>query len=188
MVKGIAFLASTSLLAAILAIASAGAVRADGSAWAALKGGGVVLFRHAIAPGGGDPPGMQLGDCATQRNLDEAGRAQARRIGAAFQVRGIVVGAVLASEWCRTAETADLAFPGLRRAEPVFNSFFDNRARGPAQSEAARRLIGGWQGPGALVVFTHQVNITALTNIVPASGEGLVVDSASLRVIGRLRP
>jgi phosphohistidine phosphatase SixA len=171
-----------------MACAIGGEGRADeGAAWAALRGGGVVLFRHAIAPGGGDPPGMRIGDCATQRNLDETGRAQARRIGDAFRARGVAVGAVLASEWCRTAETADLAFPGSRQAEPAFNSFFGSRASGPRQTEAARRIIAGWRGPGALVVFTHQVNVTALTGIVPASGEGLAVDPGSLRVIGRLR-
>jgi hypothetical protein len=47
----------------------------------ACAGDGIVLFRHAIAPGGGDPPGLRLGDCATQRNLDDTGRDQARRIG-----------------------------------------------------------------------------------------------------------
>jgi hypothetical protein len=181
--------AAAGMIVAVIACAIGGDGRADeNAAWASLRGGGVVLFRHAIAPGGGDPPGMKIGECATQRNLDEAGRAQARRIGEAFRARGVTVGAVLASQWCRAEETADLAFPGSRRAEPAFNSFFGSRASGPRQTEAARRIIAGWRGPGALVVFTHQVNVTALTDIVPASGEGLAVDPVSLRVIGRLRP
>ena len=58
-------------------------------AWASLAQGGIVLFRHANAPGGGDPAGMRIGECATQRNLDERGRAQARRIGEAFRSRGV---------------------------------------------------------------------------------------------------
>ncbi len=173
--------------AALLAPARANATEA--AAWAALSQGGIVLFRHAIAPGGGDPPGFRLGDCATQRNLDEAGRAQARRIGAAFRARGIAVGQVLTSQWCRTRETAELAFPGRARDEPAFNSFFGERSSGPAQTAAARRLLQGWRGPGALVVTTHQVNITGLTGIVPASGEGLAVrfEGDQLRVVGRLR-
>lgn len=160
------------------------------AAWQALAEGGIALFRHAIAPGGGDPPGMRLGDCGTQRNLDEAGRAQARRIGATFRDRGIVVGAVRASAWCRAMETAELAFPGRARAEPAFNSFFGARQDQEARTAAARRLMLAWDGPGAMFVATHQVNITALTSIFPASGEGVVLrrDGEALVVVGRIRP
>lgn len=166
-------------------------VRADeAAAWAALRGGAIVLFRHAHAPGGGDPGGMRLGDCATQRNLDATGRAQAVRIGQALRDEGVPVSAVLTSEWCRTRETADLAFPEQARPEPIFNSFFADRRTGPAQTEAARALLLGWAGPGTLFVSTHQVNITALTRIVPASGEGVVLrrEGAELVVVGRIRP
>ena len=45
----------------------------------------VVLLRHAIAPGTGDPEKFQLDDCSTQRNLSEAGRQQARGIGETFR-------------------------------------------------------------------------------------------------------
>lgn len=159
-------------------------------AWAALKQGAIVLLRHANAPGGGDPPDMRIGDCATQRNLDDQGRAQARRIGDAFRSRGVVLGRVLTSQWCRARETAELAFPGQKMDEPAFNSFFDDRSKGPAQTTAARVLLASWRGPGALVVTTHQVNITALTGISPASGEGIVMRmfGGDVRVIGRIRP
>jgi hypothetical protein len=162
----------------------------EAAAWEALRQGGMVLFRHAYAPGGGDPAGMRLGECVTQRNLDAEGRAQAIRIGEAIRASGIVVGAVLTSQWCRTTETAELAFPGRARPEPAFNSFFSDRSAGPAQTQAARRLLLGWSGPGALFVSTHQVNITALTGIVPASGEGVVLrsDGRELQVVGRIRP
>lgn len=133
---------------------------------------------------------MRLGECSTQRNLDAAGRQQAQRIGEAFRTRGITVGSVLTSQWCRTTETADLAFPGMARPEPIFNSFFDDRGKGPAQTRDARALLSRWAGPGALVVSTHQVNITGLTGIVPASGEGIVVRAkgGAVAVVGRIRP
>lgn len=182
------------LLAATLA-GVARPARAQDAAWAVLRAGGLVLFRHAIAPGGGDPVGMRLGDCATQRNLDEAGRTQARRIGAAFREAGVAVGAVLVSEWCRTRETAEIAFPGLARAEPAFNSFFADRGVAEARTDAARDILLRWPGPGALVAVTHQVNIAALTArlgaaIVPASGEGVVLrrQDGGLLVAGRIRP
>jgi phosphohistidine phosphatase SixA len=164
------------------------AQQADG--WSQLQPGRIVLFRHALAPGGGDPPGFQLNDCTTQRNLSEEGRAQAWRIGQAFATRRVAVGAVWSSQWCRTRETADIAFPKLLQDQPAFNSFFSEREASAAQTAAARRLFAGWSGPGVLVVVTHQVNITALTGVVPASGEGVVVRLAgnTLEVMGRITP
>jgi phosphohistidine phosphatase SixA len=158
--------------------------------WPAVQTGQVVLFRHALAPGGGDPPGFVLNDCSTQRNLSDEGRAQATRIGLAFQQRRIQVGAVWSSQWCRTRETADLAFPGKRVDQPAFNSFFGTPDAAPEQTRAARQLLAAWRGTGVLVVITHQVNITALTGIVPSSGEGVVVQPTpqGLVVVGRITP
>jgi phosphohistidine phosphatase SixA len=175
--------------ALVLPTATAGPA-SDDAAWDALRAGGIALFRHANAPGVGDPPGMRLDDCSTQRNLDDEGRVQARRIGDAFRSHNIEMGAVLASQWCRATETAELAFPGLVRVEPVFNSFFDDRQAGGAQTETARRLLEGWRGPGALFVSTHQVNITALTGLAPASGEGIVLSPGQdgLVVVGSIQP
>ncbi len=156
-----------------------------------LVDGTVVLFRHAEAPGTGDPPDFRLDDCATQRNLDESGRTQARRIGAEFRAHGIVVASVLSSQWCRVQDSAELAFPGQRRDEPIFNSYFRDARSRQQQTEAARALIDTWTGPGVLAVFTHQVNITDLTGVVPASGEGVIVRGAQeggVQVLGRLKP
>jgi phosphohistidine phosphatase SixA len=176
------------LVVALLSIAPTRA--SEEAAWAALKQGAIVLIRHANAPGGGDPPGMRLGDCTTQRNLDATGRTQAARIGASFKAKGIAVGAVLASEWCRTTETAELAFPGQVRASSPFNSFFGARDEEPARTAAARQMLEGWQGPGALVAVTHHVNIGRLTGVYPASGEGIVVrlENGAVEVVGRIRP
>jgi phosphohistidine phosphatase SixA len=160
----------------------------DKAAWAALTSGSIVLFRHANAPGVGDPPGFQLDDCSTQRNLDEAGRAQARALGESFRSRGVAVGEVRTSQWCRTRETAQLAFPGRPVDELLFNSFFAQSEREPAQTAGARKLLLNWRGPGVLVVVTHQVNITAITGITPASGEGVVLKrtGSKLNVLGRI--
>ena len=90
---------------ALLGAAPQSVLASDDAAWKTLAQGGIVLFRHANAPGGGDPAGMRIGECATQRNLDERGRAQARRIGEAFRSRGVAAGRVLSSQWCRTRDT-----------------------------------------------------------------------------------
>jgi phosphohistidine phosphatase SixA len=168
--------------------ATAASVPDDG--WSTIGDGAVVLFRHTHAPGVGDPAGFRLDDCATQRNLDQLGRDQARRIGQAFRDRGITVGAVVSSQWCRARDTARLAFGAPPREVAAFNSFFDEPGRREAQTAAARRFLAGWGGPGVLVVTTHQVNITALTGITPVPGEGIVVrpHGADLRVLGRVQP
>ena len=75
--------------------------------WAALRDGGhVALIRHALAPGTGDPAGFRVDDCATQRNLSPAGRAQARAIGERFRANGIDTAALFSSQWCRCLDTA----------------------------------------------------------------------------------
>lgn len=158
--------------------------------WDSVSAGAVVLFRHALAPGGGDPPGHTLNNCRSQRNLSDEGKAQARRIGAAFKSRRIDVDTVWSSQWCRTRDTADLAFPGQRVDQAAFNSFFNESDMSAERTRAARRLLLSWRGPGILVVVTHQVNITALTGVVPSSGEGVVVTPTSegLQVVGRITP
>lgn len=162
----------------------------DPAAWDALRAGGIVLFRHANAPGVGDPAAFRLGDCGTQRNLDAEGRAQSRRIGERLRAQGVTVGEVLASQWCRTRETAELAFPGRVMPEPAFNSFFQDRDNAPTQTASARALLLQWDGPGALVVVTHQVNISALTDRFTRSGEGIVLrrNADTLELVGRILP
>ena len=165
--------------------------RAGADPWRLLEeSGAIILFRHANAPGTGDPAGFVLGDCATQRNLDGKGRAEARALGAAFRSRGIAVGRVLASQWCRARETAELAFPGKVLEDPAFNSFFGDRANEPAATARALQILGDWRGPGVLVAVTHQVNISALTGIAPRSGEGIIVrmGQGGAEVLGRLPP
>jgi phosphohistidine phosphatase SixA len=78
----------------------------------ALRAGGLVLyFRHASTDFGQNDDGMtSFEDCATQRNLTDKGRNEARAIGAAVSQLRIPVGKVLASPFCRTVDTATLAF------------------------------------------------------------------------------
>jgi broad specificity phosphatase PhoE len=175
------------LLGLLLATSSSAQAQND---WSALQSGSIVLFRHAIAPGTGDPANFRLNDCPTQRNLDDAGRTQARRIGEQFRSRNIPVVRVLTSQWCRCRETAQLAFPGLPQDEPAFNSFFGDRSSEAEQTRSALRILSQWRGPGVLVVVTHQVNITALTEVVPESGEGIVVRvrEGKLEVVSRIKP
>lgn len=147
-----------------------------------------AILRHAIAPGTGDPPGFTLGDCDTQRNLDDRGRAQARAIGAAIRDAGVKVDHVLTSQWCRSAETAARLDLGPVREEAVLNSFFADRSTEPAQTDALRRLLAGLPAEETAVLVSHQVNITALTGIYPRSGEVVILrvaEDGSLETVGR---
>jgi phosphohistidine phosphatase SixA len=166
-----------ALAAIAIALLCAGPVSANDALWAALVDGGhVALMRHARAPGTGDPRGFELDDCRSQRNLDQAGRDQARRTGAVFRERGVTIGRLLSSQWCRCLETARLL--ALGNVEPLtsLNSLFGRRAREPAQTAAIRALLADADPGGpSLVLVTHQVNITALTGIYPASGEIVVL-------------
>jgi phosphohistidine phosphatase SixA len=165
-------------------------------AWAAevLQEGNIILFRHASAPGVGDPSNFKIGDCTTQRNIDDVGRAQAKRIGEYLVDKGVKVNRVITSQWCRCKETATLAFPSLPKdalqENAVFSSFFNERQQEPQVTATAKAILLGWKGPGYLVVVTHQVNITGLTSIFPQSGEGIVLKAQGnqLKVIGRIAP
>jgi phosphohistidine phosphatase SixA len=162
---------------------------ASDAAWQALQAGGTVaLVRHARAPGTGDPPGFRLADCATQRNLSAEGREQARRMGEAFRMRQIPVERVLSSRWCRSLDTARLAFGELAAPYPSLDSFFSERDRQNPQTQAVRQTIENWRSAGVLVLVTHQVNITALTGVFPAEGEVLVLkpDEGGFDLVGRI--
>ncbi len=162
--------------------------------WSALATPGhVVLMRHADAPGTGDPAAMRLGDCTTQRNLGERGRAQARRLGDEFRRRAIPVARVLTSQWCRTRETAELMAVAPIEDEPAaLNSFFGRPGEREAATAALRRRLSALPGDAATVVMvTHQVNIAALTGVFPASGEMVVLKRGGVgdfSTLGRLPP
>lgn len=151
----------------------------------------VVLLRHALAPGTGDPPGFRVDDCTTQRNLSEAGRQQARAMGQAFRQRGVRVDRVLSSQWCRCLETAELMDVGMVEPFTPLNSFFRDRRTADSQTADVEAFLRQQPSQGVVVMVTHQVNITALTGIVPPSGQGVVVavgGDQALETIGTLDP
>lgn len=174
-----------------LALLLPGLAFADDAAWALLKRGGqVVLVRHAsTTPGVGDPEGMKLGDCATQRNLSDEGRAEAARLGEALRARGVVVGEVLSSPWCRCRETARLAVGREGRIEPALGNLFGRRDQEARQLEQLRPLVARVPMQGNTVMFTHGSTVHALTGIQPAQGELVVLTpqpGGTFRVAGRI--
>ena len=153
--------------------------------------GYAVLLRHALAPGTGDPAGFRLGDCSTQRNLSAEGRRQAIAIGAQWRRERMPVDRVLTSRWCRARDTARLLAVGTVTAYPALDSSFTVSEAVAAQRAAqVRGLIARHRGqPGVLVLVGHQVNITDVTGVVPASGQAVVVKAradGTVRVVGTL--
>lgn len=143
----------------------------NSSLWQGLsRGDYVVLIRHALAPGVGDPPNMQLEQCSTQRNLNEEGRTQARQIGSTFKEH-VTQAQVYASQWCRCLETARLLDLGEVTPLSSLNSFFNDSERAKPQTQALKLWLGKADKLPPIVLVTHQVNITALTRVMPESGE-----------------
>ena len=63
------------------------------------EGNKIIFMRHALAPGTADPKNFNINDCSTQRNLNEEGRSQSKRIGNFFKNKNIRIDKVLSSEW-----------------------------------------------------------------------------------------
>ena len=161
------------------------------TAWAALREGGkIVLMRHASTPpGSGEPPGFNLSDRATQRNLSETGRAQARQIGTAFAREGIPISRIMSSEYFRCQDTAMLAF-GKNVVDSSLNGLSDDLVLAKEQVAKLRRLIAQPPERGNVVLVTHQTNILALTGIRPDPGECIILAptaEGNFSVIARLK-
>lgn len=165
-----------AVLACLLWALPALALEEEGALWGAvLSGGHVVVMRHALAPGTGDPPEFRLGECGTQRNLSDDGRRQAVRIGQRLRENGIREAEVFSSQWCRCLETARLLQLGTVTELPALNSFFRRYERKERQTRELREWLAARDLGEPLVLVTHQVNITALTGVYPGSGEMVVL-------------
>jgi len=166
------------------------AARDDAVARRLHDGGAVLLIRHAYAPGIGDPDGFRLDDCATQRNLSEEGRRQARAIGDWLRARGIGPARVYSSQWCRCLETAALLDLGPVTELPALNSFFEHPAEREGRlAELQRFLAAQPRDGGLLVLVTHQVTISAVSDTFADSGTSVLMalgEGGRLERIGTL--
>ncbi|WP_210115125.1 histidine phosphatase family protein [Roseovarius aestuariivivens] len=143
--------------------------------WSLLKEpGAVVLMRHALAPGTGDPADFELRDCTTQRNLDDRGRAQAREIGEMMRASGVAFDAVWSSQWCRCLETAKLLDMGKVTEAPSLNSHFAGQGDREAQTKETLARIRDLPEDQIVLLVTHQVNVRALSGSYARSGEIVV--------------
>jgi phosphohistidine phosphatase SixA len=161
--------------------------------WDQLQGsnpkGYVLLMRHALAPGVGDPPNLKVGDCSTQRNLNEEGRTQAREMGQWLQRREIKILRVETSRWCRANETAKLLNIGTVRPNKNLDSLFQetNLNSHPQTANIKKRIINHRNTRGLLVFVGHFVNFQAVAQTSLDSGEGVLVRATStgeIKILG----
>ena len=164
-------------------------LNASNQAWnLAQEGDKIILIRHSLAPGGGDPPGFKINDCKTQRNLNRTGINQSKKIGKLFKKNKVSVDQVLSSQWCRCKDTAKYAFGNFKEFAALNSTFQSpyNKNEGK-QLKELYEFIKKWDGKGKnLVLITHYSIITAVTNAVPSSGEIVIADK-NFKVLGTIQ-
>ena len=164
-------------------------LNASEQAWNfAREGNKIILIRHSLAPGGGDPAGFKISDCKTQRNLNKKGINQSKKIGKLFKKNKVYVDQVLTSQWCRCKDTAKYAFKNYKEFTALNSTFQSpfNKNEGK-QLKELYNYVKKWNGKGKnLVLITHYSIITAVTNAVPSSGEIVVADK-NFKVLGTIQ-
>ena len=161
--------------------------------WDKLQGtapkGYVLLLRHSLAPGAGDPQNFDLRDCSTQRNLSALGRQDAKDVGTWLERRQIKIARVESSRWCRAKETATLLNLGKVRLNRNLDSLFQeaDALNHPQTIKVRKQIVDHRNKTGILILVGHFVNIAAITNVGVDSGEGVLVRAdgkGSIKVVG----
>ena len=149
---------------------------ADAAAWQAWRDGkAVLMMRHALAPGVGDPVGFVLEDCNTQRNLNDVGRSQSLAWGKHIREQYSGSIEVYSSQWCRCLETARLLSEDDVTPLPILNSFFAGQGDRVGQTQALLQRFSQQTVGQPTLLVTHQVNFTALTQVYPSSAEAAIL-------------
>ena len=147
--------------------------------------GYVLLLRHSLAPGVGDPENFKLGDCSTQRNLSQEGRDDAAEIGAWIKRQKVKIYRVESSRWCRARQTAKLLDIGKVKLNKNLDSLFreSNLESHPQTLKTKEQILNHRDKSGLLVLVGHYVNIAALVGVGVDSGEGVIVKANKNGVI-----
>lgn len=154
------------------------------------QGGHVLYLRHASTEKKADADEVNFDDCATQRNLDDRGRRAAKAIGDGMARLRIPIVEVLSSPFCRTRDTALIAF-GRARIDVVLTSrgqpdSAEERARLPD----IRRLLSLRPAAGNLVLVGHSPAMDRLAQIHVDEGEMAIfrpLGDGRFEVLGRIR-
>lgn len=138
------------------------------------RGNYVLYFRHASTDRTESDARMKgFDDCANQRNLTDKGRHDAQLIGGAIRSLSIPIGKVLASPYCRTVETAQLAFA---RVEKMNEARYGGAAKDSAErSSDLRKLLAIRPNGGNTVIVGHGSPIQAVTGLMLGEGDIAVI-------------
>ena len=134
----------------------------------------VIFLRHSWAPGFGDPENFKIDDCSTQRNLSDEGVLQARKIGKFFLINQIEFSEILTSEWCRCKDTINEMNIGDWKTFKGLNSFFQHFSKKKIVLPLLYNKLNNVKNDEIILLVTHQVVISEITNISPPSG-GIVI-------------
>lgn len=140
----------------------------------------VIFMRHALAPGIGDPTNFKIGDCSTQRNLNQVGITQAVLIGKQLKENSIQFDKVYSSYWCRCYQTASLLDIGLVHKFSGLNSIFQNFVPRKETLKKLEQKLFELPSSSLVIFVTHQVNIQAITKKNVISG-GMVAFNTSTK-------
>ena len=139
------------------------------------KNDNIIFIRHSLAPGSGDPENINLNDCKTQRNLNNEGIKQSKKIGNFFKKNDIKVEHIFSSEWCRCKDTAFYAFDNYKTFNAL-NSFYSEKfyKNKNKQIKRLKKFIKDWDNNSNLILVTHYVVILEILGIGSGSGEIII--------------
>ena len=176
------------VLLSFLFFVSAASTQPSADLLSRLRDGGYVLYlRHTSTDFSQNDARMtSFEDCTRQRNLTDRGRDEARALGEHVRRLKIPIGEVLASPFCRTMETARLAFGKATASNDVRG--------GPVEAsryEPLRKLLSSPVPRGANLAISSHGNPFAALAGPPylAEGEIAVVrpEGERFSVVARIR-
>jgi phosphohistidine phosphatase SixA len=159
------------------------------------QGGFVIYFRHGETGRSGADPNPVMGDCSTQRNLNDVGRAQVRRLGEDLRALRIPVGKVLSSEFCRCWQHAEAMFGkggytvtdklSLPKSFPAVTDADRRKSNDHLRALLSEKPAGGTN----TVLVSHGNNVLMLTGVHPnTQGEAMIFRPGDLTRIRSVLP
>ena len=130
----------------------------------AQEGNKIIMIRHALAPGRGDPKEFKINDCSTQRNLDEIGINQSKNIGKLFKEKKIKIDQVylVNGVGVKILPNMHLKIIKFSALNSTFSPPYDKKEK--QQIKELRNFVQKWDGQGGnLILVTHYVVILAMT-------------------------
>jgi broad specificity phosphatase PhoE len=170
------------------------------------RGGYMILFRHGETDSSllprekrvPEPTPLDLANCELQSKLTKNGREDARVIGEGFKALRIPVGIVLASGYCRTMETARLAFGRAEAADMLLHPAYAPIPGAPIppaytqRRETLRQFLATPPPSGTnTVLVSHGEIFKDIVGSDGATGEGSIYKSdgkGGYTLVGRVLP